>query len=412
MNEVQTSNIDVKAIREEFPVLDQEINGYPLVYFDNAATTQKPRRVIEKEAYYYRTINSNVHRGVHNLSQKATEAYEGTRETIRDFINAGHSHEIIYTKGTTDSINLVASAFAEKYLKPGDEIILTTMEHHSNIVPWQRACERSGAKIRVAPINQKGEIILDELYALFNENTRLLAFPAVSNTMGTINPAKEITAKAKSHGIPVLIDGAQAVAHGPVDVTDLDCDFYCFSGHKMFGPTGTGILYGKEAWLNDMPPYQGGGEMIDQVTFEKTTYGELPHKFEAGTPNVAGFVALEEAVKFIQEIGPENITQYEGALLCHAVGRLNEFSSLQYIGEAQPRAAVVSFIHKDVHHYDAGTILDQMGIAIRTGHHCTQPLMDFYNISGTARASFSLYNTFEEIDRFADGMKKVEKMLA
>lgn len=412
MPEAKKTSFNVEAIREQFPVLHQKVNGYPLVYFDNAASTQKPQRVIDRISHYYRNFNSNVHRGVHHLSQKATDAYETSRQTVRSFINAEKEHEVIFTKGTTDAINLVASAFAEKYLKKDDEIILTRMEHHSNIVPWQIACEKSGAKIKVAPINEKGELLIDELYALFNDNTALLALPAVSNTLGTINPVKEIIAEAHKHNVPVLVDGAQAVAHAKTDVQDLDCDFFCFSGHKMFGPTGTGILYGKEKWLEDMPPYQGGGEMIDQVTFEKTTYGELPHKFEAGTPHISGVIGLDEAIRFINSVGIENIARHEGELLCYAIGQLNKFSGIRYIGEAEHRAAVISYIPENIHPYDAGTILDQMGIAIRTGHHCTQPLMDFFEIPGTARASFSLYNTIEEVDQFVEGMNKVQKMLA
>jgi len=406
-----TETLDIEAIRKEFPILSREVNGHPLVYFDNGATSQKPQQVIDTISRYYEYENSNIHRGIHTLSQEATTAYEEARKTLQNFINAKHEHEVIFTKGTTDSINLIASSFGKKYLNEGDEIIISTMEHHSNIVPWQIICEEKGAILKVVPINDKGEFLFDKFEKLLTNKTKLVAVTHVSNTLGTINPVKEIIDTAHKKGALVLIDGAQAVPHTKVDVQELNCDFYAFSGHKMFGPTGVGILYGKEDLLNSLPPYQGGGDMIKTVTFEKTTYNELPHKFEAGTPNIVGGIALASAVDYINEIGIDKIEAYEHELLNYATEQIKQIEGVRIIGEAKKKASVLSFLVEGTHPTDIGTIIDKLGIAIRTGHHCTEPLMNRFNIPGTARASFAFYNTFEEIDTFINALKRAVKML-
>jgi cysteine desulfurase / selenocysteine lyase len=401
----------IDKIRSEFPALHQNVYNKPLIYFDNAATTQKPIQVIEAINNYYRTINSNIHRGVHYLSQKATTAYEESRIAAKNFINANSTNEIIFTKGTTESINLVASGIGKKFLKKGDNIIVSAMEHHSNIVPWQMICEEKEANLRVIPMNENGELLIEKLESLIDENTRIISVAHISNALGTINPIKQIIEIAHKSGIPVLIDGAQAVSHLQVDVKDLDCEFYCFSGHKMFGPTGIGVLYGKEKWLEDLPPYQGGGEMIKEVTFEKTTYNELPFKFEAGTPNVADGIAFKAAIDYITSYGLEEIALYENELLQHATEAVSRIDGLNIYGTAAHKAAVLSFNIKNIHPYDIGTLLDKMGIAVRTGHHCAQPVMDFFGIPGTVRASFAFYNTIEEIDVFVEGIKRAKSIL-
>lgn len=403
--------LDVDRVRKDFPVLNQEVNGKPLVYLDNGATAQTPETVIETLDHYYRAENSNIHRGVHQLSQEATEKYEEARQKVARFINAEKNEELIFTTGTTDGINAVASSFGRKYLQAGDEVLITTMEHHSNIVPWQMICEEKGAQLKVAPINERGELLLDELEGLMNERTRILAFSHVSNTLGTINPAKEIIQRAHAKGIPVLVDGAQAVPHMEVDVQALDADFYAFSGHKMFGPTGVGILYGKEKWLEDIPPYRGGGEMIETVTFEKTTYAGLPNKFEAGTPPIAQGIAMGTTVDYIADIGLDRIASHEKRILAKASAELQGMEGLQFIGTAREKAAVLSFVVDGTHPSDIGVLLDKMGIAVRTGHHCTEPLMNWYGIAGTVRASFALYNNEDDVERLIEGMKKVLRML-
>lgn len=406
------SGFDVHTIRRDFPALHQEVYGKPLAYFDNAATAQKPIQVIERIDAYYRKENSNVHRGVHYLSQWATEAYEQTRLKIKALINAEHAHEVIFTKGTTESINLVAHAFSRKYLKPGDEVLISGMEHHANIVPWQMACEESGAVLKVIPVTDSGELDMEAFSRLLSERTKILSIVHISNTLGTVNPVQEMIRQAHALGVPVLVDAAQTVPHMALDVQAWDCDFLVFSGHKMFGPTGTGILYGKEKWLNDMPPFMGGGSMIKKVTFEKTTYNELPHKFEPGTPHIAGGIGLGAAVDYIQSIGYEAIGAQESALLEYATKSLEQVPEIRIIGQAAHKAGVISFLIGDIHPYDAGTILDRMGVAIRTGHHCTQPLMDRFGIPGTMRASFAFYNTFEEIDRMMEGIQRVRQMFS
>lgn len=408
----ETAPFDIAKIRADFPILHQKVNGRPLVYFDNAASTQKPQVVIDAISEYYSTINSNIHRGVHHLSQLATDAYEVTREKVRAYLNAEKVHEIIFTKGTTDSINLVASSMSQGFVKAGDEVLISALEHHSNIVPWQMLCQRTGATLKVAPINEHGEIVMNEYKALLNEKTRVVAFNHVSNALGTINPAKKMIAMAHEVGAVVLVDGAQSVAHMTLDMQDLDADFYAFSSHKIYGPTGVGILYGKESLLEELPPYQGGGEMIKSVSFEKTTYADLPHKFEAGTPNIEAGIVLGTALDYVNSIGLDNIAAYENELLQYGHERLSEFEGMRFIGTAQNKASVISFLLGNIHPYDAGVILDKLGIAVRTGHHCTQPIMDFYNIPGTARASFSFYNTKEEIDLLVEGLRKVEQMLS
>lgn len=414
MNERATisNKLDITTIRKEFPILQRNINGRPLVYFDNAATSQKPSVVIDTIKNYYEQYNSNIHRGVHYLSNQATNAYEEARSKVQHFINAAKSEEVNFTKGTTESINLVAHSYGRKYINEGDEIIISTMEHHSNIVPWQILCEERKAKLKVIPINDEGEMILEELDKLLTEKTKLVAIVHVSNALGVINPVKDIIQKAHALNIPVLLDGAQAVPHSKVDVQDLDCDFYCFSGHKMFGPTGTGILYGKEKWLEEMLPYQSGGEMIKNVTFENTTYNDLPYKFEAGTPNIAGGIALGAAIEYINKIGIEQISHYEMELLDYGTEMLSSIPGFKMYGTACHKTSVFSFLLGDIHPYDIGTILNEMGIAIRTGHHCCQPLMSRYNIEGTCRASLAFYNTKEELDKLLEGLVKAKNMLS
>lgn len=403
--------LNVEEIRKDFPILHRQVNGKPLVYFDNGATSQKPQQVIDVINRYYQHENSNIHRGIHTLSQEATDAYEKARTTVQQFINAKHHHEVIFTSGTTGSINLVASSFGKKHLQAGDEIIISTMEHHSNIVPWQMICEEKGAILKVIPISDKGELLMDEFEKLLSSKTKLVSITHVSNTLGTINPVKEIIKLAKKAGAFVLIDGAQAVPHTKVDVQALDCDFYAFSAHKMFGPTGVGILYGKESILNDLPPYQGGGDMIKTVTFEKTTYNELPHKFEAGTPNIVGGLGLAEAIDYMNNIGIENIEAYEHELLNYATEKIKQIEGVRIIGEAANKASVLSFLVDGTHPSDIGMIIDKLGIAIRTGHHCTEPLMNRFDIPGTARASFAFYNTKEEIDVFIKALERAVNML-
>jgi cysteine desulfurase/selenocysteine lyase len=403
--------LDIQKIRAEFPILSQKVNGKPLVYFDNGATSQKPQIVIDAEAKYYQEINANIHRGVHTLSQLATDAYEVSRGKVQQHINAKFAHEVLFTSGTTFGINLVTNGFAS-ILKPGDEVIVSSLEHHSNIVPWQMLCEKTGAALKVIPINEDGELMMEAFDALLSEKTKVVTVNHISNALGIINPVKDIIAKAHAVGAAVLIDGAQAVPHLKPDVQDLDCDFYAFSGHKMCGPTGTGILYGKEEWLNKLPPYQGGGEMIKEVTFEKTTYADLPHKFEAGTPNIAGGIVLGTAIDYLNSVGFENIQQYENELLEYATKRLLEIEGLRIYGTGKNKASVVSFNIDGVHPYDIGSIIDKLGIAVRTGHHCAQPIMTFFCIPGTIRASFSFYNTKEEIDQMVDAVKKAQTMLS
>lgn len=403
--------LDIQKIRADFPILSEKVNGKPLVYFDNGATSQKPQIVIDAIATYYQEINANIHRGVHTLSQLATDAYEISRVKIQHHINAKFSHEVLFTSGTTHGINLVTNGFAS-ILKPGDEVIVSALEHHSNIVPWQMLCEKTGATLRVIPMNEEGELIMDAFEALLSEKTKVVTVNHISNALGIINPIKYIIEKAHAVGAAVLIDGAQAVPHLKPDVQDLDCDFYAFSGHKMCGPTGTGILYGKEVWLNKLPPYQGGGEMIKEVTFEKTTYADLPHKFEAGTPNIAGGIVLGTAVDYLNNIGFDNIQKQEEALLEHATKRLLEIEGLKIYGTGKNKASVVSFNIDGIHPYDIGSIIDKLGIAVRTGHHCAQPIMNFFCIPGTIRASFSFYNTIEEIDTMVEAVKKAKTMLS
>ncbi|WP_333693580.1 aminotransferase class V-fold PLP-dependent enzyme [Flavobacterium sp.] len=403
--------IDSQKIRADFPILSQTVNGKPLVYFDNAATSQKPQVVIDAEANYYKEINANIHRGVHTLSQLATDAYETSRHKIQQHINAKFSHEVLFTSGTTHGINLVANGFAS-FLKPGDEVMVSALEHHSNIVPWQMLCEKTGAKLVVIPMNETGELIRSEYERLLSQKTKIVTVNHISNALGTINPIKWMIEKAHKVGAAVLIDGAQATPHLKPDVQDLDCDFYVFSGHKICGPTGTGILYGKEAWLNQLPPYQGGGEMIATVSFEKTTYAELPHKFEAGTPNIAGGIVLGTAIDYLNAIGFENIAAYEHELLEYGTKRLLEIEGLKIYGTSNQKTSVISFNLDGIHPYDVGTIIDKLGIAVRTGHHCAQPIMDFYQIPGTLRASFAFYNTKEEIDALVEAVKRAQMMLS
>ncbi len=401
---------DVEEIREDFPILRKRVHGKRLVYLDNAATSQKPQSVIDTISTYYTGENANIHRGVHYLSQLATQRYEETRTKVKDFINAGSEKEIIFTSGTTEAINLVAHGYGRLNFREGDEIIVSNLEHHSNIVPWQLLCEQTGAKLRVIPIDDNGDIILDEYKKLLNEKTKLVAIVHISNSLGTINPVKEIITLAHEYSAPVLIDGAQAVPHSKVDVQELDCDFYCFSGHKMFGPTGVGILYGKEDLLEDMAPFLGGGDMIKTVTFEKTTYSDLPSKLEAGTPNIAGVIGLGAAIDYINKIGYNKISAYEEGLLNYAQKVLQGVDGLRIIGTAHHKAAVISFVIGDIHPHDIGTILDQNGIAIRTGHHCTQPVMERFNLPATSRASFAFYNTKEEVDQLVDGIYGVLRL--
>ena len=408
---IQTENkaapLDVARVREDFPILRRQVHGKPLVYLDNAATTQKPNAVIDRITRYYTSENSNVHRGVHHLSEVATAAYEAARGTVRRFINAGSEKEIVFVRGTTEGINLVASTFGRTKVNEGDEILISAIEHHSNIVPWQLLCQERGATLRIIPVNDAGELLMDELRAMLNERTRLLAVGHASNALGTINPIREIIELAHANGTVVLIDGAQGVPHLQVDVRDLDCDFYTFSSHKVYGPTGIGVLYGKEALLEAMPPYQGGGDMILSVTFEKTTYNALPYKFEAGTPNIEGVVGLASALDYVSAIGLPRIAAHEHDLLLYATERLEEIDGLRIIGKARHKASVISFVLEGVHPHDIGTILDQEGIAIRTGHHCAQPVMMRFNVPATGRASFGLYNTRAEVDALVRGLEKV-----
>ena len=401
---------DIQSIRKDFPILEHKIYDKPLVYLDNAATTQKPRRVVEKIESGYYNVNANVHRGVHFLSQAATEAHEEARETVRRFIGARSSCEIVFIRGTTEAINLVASSFTDACMSEDDEVIISVMEHHSNIVPWQIQAARHGIALKVIPMNERGELDMEAFRGLFSERTRLVSATHVSNVLGTINPVEEIIAEAHRRGVPVLIDGAQAVPHMEVDVQALDAEFYVFSGHKVYGPTGIGVLYGKEEWLERMPPYQGGGEMIATVSFEKTSFNELPFKFEAGTPDYIGSTALAEALRYVSEIGMQRIAAYEDELLRYATERLNGIEGMRIFGQAAHKGAVISFLVGNIHHYDMGMLLDRLGIAVRTGHHCAQPLMHALGIEGTVRASFSFYNTKEEIDILAAGIDRVRKM--
>lgn len=403
--------LDIQKIRADFPILDEKINGKELVYFDNAATTQKPLPVLNALANYYGHYNANIHRGIHYLAEKATSAFESSRKAIQQFLNARHTEEIIFTYGTTDGINLVAQTYGRKFLKEGDEIIISTMEHHSNIVPWQMLCEEKGCILKVIPINDKGELILEEYEKLLSEKTKFVSVVHVSNALGTINPVKFIIKKAHEVGAKVLIDGAQATSHLTIDVQDLDTDFYVFSAHKLYGPTGMGTLYGKKEILEAMPPYRGGGEMIKEVTFEKTTYNELPYKFEAGTPNIADVIAVKNAIDYLNDLGKENVANYENELLAYATEQLSAIEGLKIIGQAENKVSVVSFVLDGIHPQDVGVILDQQGIAVRTGHHCTQPLMKRFGIPGTSRASFAVYNTKEEIDKLVKGIEKVKKMV-
>ncbi len=402
--------VDIESVRAQFPILTREVNGRPLVYLDNGATSQKPRSVIDAVSRYYELENSNIHRGVHTLSQDATAAYEDVRKKVRKFINAKYDHEVIFTSGTTGGINLVASSFGASLVRRGDEILITAMEHHSNIVPWQMLCERRGAHLKVIPISKEGEIDIEQYKKLIGPKTELISLVHVSNSLGTINPIKEMIEIAHAQNIPVMIDGAQAIHHTPVDVQDLDADFYVFSAHKMYGPTGVGVLYGKEELLNDMAPYQGGGDMIKSVTFEKTIYNELPHKFEAGTPNIAGGIGLGAAIDFIDSIGYDFIMQHEAELSRFAVSQLRDIKGLRFIGTAKERAGLVSFVLDGIHPYDTGVILDKLGIAVRTGHHCTQPVMNFFEVPGTVRASFAVYNTKQEIVKLVEGIDRVKRM--
>lgn len=401
---------DIQKIREDFPILSRKIYGKPLVYLDNGATTQKPRCVVEAIVDEYYSVNANVHRGVHFLSQQATELHEAAREKVRAFINAKSTNEIVFTRGTTESINLLATSFGEAFINEGDEIIVSEMEHHSNIVPWQMLAERRGASIRVIPIDDKGELLLDEYEKLFTEKTRIVCVTHVSNVLGTINPVKRIVDIAHQHGVPVLVDGAQSAPHMKIDVQDIGCDFFAFSGHKIYGPTGVGVLYGKEDLLDKLPPYQGGGEMIQNVSFEKTTFNELPYKFEAGTPDYVGTNSLAKALDYVSAIGMDNIFAYEHELTRYATEQLSNIEGMRILGQSDNKDAVISFLVRDIHHLDMGTLLDRLGIAVRTGHHCAQPLMTHYGIEGTVRASFGIYNTKEEIDVLVAGIKRVSGM--
>ncbi len=423
MNALTTANVahepgptgpaafDIELIRRDFPILAQQVNGHPLAYLDNAASSQRPLQVLNAITSYYQHDHANVHRGVHTLSHRANDLYEGARETVRAFINAASVREIIFTRGTTDAINLVASSFGQQ-LAPGDEVLITGMEHHSNIVPWQMLCERSGVVLRVAPINDAGELLLDEFTRLLGPRTKLVAVTHVSNALGTVNPVRQIVAAARSLGIPVLLDGAQAIPHQAIDVRDLDCDFYVFSAHKMCGPTGIGVLYGREALLRELPPYQGGGDMILTVSFSGTTYNELPYRLEAGTPHIAGAIGLAAAINYLNGIGMSNIAAWEAQLLAYATGRLLELPALRIIGTAATKASLVSFNIDGIHPHDLGTVLDQRGVAIRAGHHCAMPVMERFGLPGTARASFAFYNTRGEIDQLVEGLRLAQRMFA
>ncbi len=405
------STIDVKEIRKQFPVLERTVKGKPLVYLDNAATSQKPQVVIDALVGYYTGMNANIHRGIHSLAEEATAAFEATRDTVRKFINAGSREEIIFTKGTTEGINLVAATWGRQNINKGDEIIITSMEHHSNIVPWQILCEEKGALLKAIPVNADGEISLDDYRSMITPKTKLVSIVHISNALGTINPVKEMIEIAHEAGALFFVDGAQSSVHLDIDVQDLDCDFFAFSAHKVYGPTGVGVLYGKKALLESMPPYMGGGEMIKEVSFTKTTYNDLPYKYEAGTPNIADVVAFKAALDFVTGIGKEKIARHENALLEYGTAQLSQIEGLTVIGRAANKAGVLSFVIKDVHPADMGTLLDNYGIAVRTGHHCAQPLMLCYNIPGTIRASFAVYNTFEEIDALATGIRKAVRLL-
>lgn len=401
---------DINKIREDFPILGREVYGKPLVYLDNGATTQKPRSVVEAMTHEYYNVNANVHRGVHFLSQQATELHEQARETVRRFLNARSTAEIVFTRGTTESINLVATTFGDAILKEGDEVIVSEMEHHSNIVSWQLVQARKGIRLRVIPITDEGELRLDEYEKLFNERTRLVSITHVSNVLGTVNPVKEMIRTAHAHGIPVLVDGAQSTPHFAVDVQDLDCDFFAFSGHKIYGPTGIGVLYGKEEWLDRLPPYMGGGEMIQNVSFERTTFNELPYKFEAGTPDYVATTGLAHALDYVTALGMDNIYAHEQELTRYAMEQMATIEGMRFIGTPKHKDAVISFLVGDIHHLDLGTLLDRLGIAVRTGHHCAEPLMHRMGIEGTVRASFGLYNTFEEVDALVAGIRRVARM--
>lgn len=401
---------DVTKIREDFPILSRKVYDRPLVYLDNGATTQKPLCVLDAMREEYLNVNANVHRGVHYLSQQATDLHEQAREKVRKFINAGSVNEIIFTRGTTESLNLVVSSFCDGFMSEGDEVIVSVMEHHSNIVPWQLQAARKGISLRVIPMNDKGELLLDEYEKLFTERTKIVSVTHVSNVLGTVNPVKEIVRIAHEHGVPVMVDGAQSTPHFAIDVQDIDCDFFAFSGHKMYGPTGVGVLYGKEDWLDRMPPYQGGGEMIESVSFEKTVFEHLPFKFEAGTPDYVATHGLATAIDYISSIGIDNISRHEQELTRYCMERMQEIDGIRLFGTANDKDAVVSFLVGDIHHLDMGTLLDRLGIAVRTGHHCAQPLMIRLGIQGTVRASFAMYNTKEEIDVLVEGIKRVSKM--
>ncbi|ADB36232.1 cysteine desulfurase [Spirosoma linguale] len=405
------TTLDIQQIRRDFPILDQQVNGRPLVYLDNAATNQKPTAVIKALTDYYEGYNANIHRGIHHLAEKATAAFEASRRAFQDFLNAKHWQEIIFTYGTTDGINLVAQTYGRQFLNEGDEIIISTMEHHSNIVPWQMLCEEKGCILKVIPVNDEGELLIDEYEKLLTERTKFVSCVHVSNSLGTINPVKTIIDKAHAVGAVVLIDGAQASSHLELDVQALDADFYVLSAHKLYGPTGMGVLYGKKELLDAMPPYRGGGEMIKEVTFAKTTYNEIPYKFEAGTPNIADVIAVKTALDYMAGLGKENIAAHENDLLQYATEQLSELDGLRIIGRATHKIGVVSFVLDGIHHQDTGVILDQQGIAVRTGHHCTQPLMQRFGIAGTTRASFAVYNTRDEIDRLVQGLRRVQKMM-
>ncbi|WP_305067216.1 aminotransferase class V-fold PLP-dependent enzyme [Mangrovivirga halotolerans] len=405
-----SKSIDIKYIRDQFPVLDQLVNNKPLAYFDNAATTQKPKQVTDSIEHYYSRDNANIHRGIHTLAERATTAFESTREVVQKFINAPEKEEIIFTKGTTDSINLLASSYGRKFLSEGDEVIISAMEHHSNIVPWQLICEEKGAKLRIIPVNDKGEMDFEAYKSMLSDKVKIVSVVYASNSLGTINPVKQIIEEAHKFNAVVMIDGAQAASHLPLDVQELNCDFLAFSGHKMYGPTGVGILYGKRELLESMPPYQGGGEMISEVTFEKSSWNDIPYKFEAGTPNIADVVALKEAISFIDRVGKENIMRHEMELHDYAMEKLSKFENIKFYGTAAEKVGVISFLFDNIHPFDIGQMLDSAGVAVRTGHHCTQPLMDLFNIEGTVRASFAVYNTKEEVDAMIASLEKVVKI--
>lgn len=411
MNTVVTNRLDIAKIREQFPVLHQQVNGRDLVYFDNAATSQKPARVINSLMEYYQGYNANIHRGIHTLAEKATKAYEGTRQTAKEFINAPSAEEIIFVRGVTEAINLIATSYGRAFVSAGDDIIISALEHHSNIVPWQILCEEKNANLKIIPVSDSGELDIDAYKKLLSSKAKIVSVNHASNSLGTINPVKEIIQLARQAGAVVVVDGAQAGAHLEIDVRDLDCDFYCLSSHKMYGPTGTGILFGKRSLLEKMPPYHGGGEMIKEVTFAKTTYNDLPYKFEAGTPNIADVVAFNVAMKFILELGKENIAAHENELVAYASYKISALPGVKLIGTAKEKVSVVSFIVDGIHPFDIGQMLDARGIAVRTGHHCTQPLMDRFGIEGTVRASFAVYNTKNEIDQLVDGLDRIIKFL-